>query len=560
MNFHSLINSRHRGEKLPLYVFFGQSNMAGLGVLSDIPSSELGVIQNAKVWNSNTSSFDNMEIGVNSGNTTYYSAIARFAYLKQLEDPSVVNYYFIDAVNGTSMQIKWRADSISTQVNLDTFDEIQSTGRFECKEIYWMQGEADSGVLQDATEYQGLEADMIDLYKSYYECDSFITCLLGVDVSIATAFPYVSTVNNGKTTNFNSNKATDLLYTVDIPKNDDGVHFTSLGLRELGNRMYSTHGKMSIPDDTPFEFTMRTTTNSEQIELPITVDGIGKINWGDGSPLEDAKEVNRFHTYTNSGDYVVTISSIGHRFYFFTYGSSKTKIVDISKWGINGWNHLNGLSLFGCSNMDISATDISQINNTNKALNSLFSGCSSLVWNSSVGDITVESSSYNGTFTNTPLFNYQITNWSGVASVVNKSMFSGSGYNKHVDNLVKPITINVDSMFLNNIVFNQDIVGWDSSNVSLWSNFMSNAQAFEKDLSHLDFSSATTLYRFMFLKSSYPPAFYDALLINWDANLVFSNFTDVNITMGTIQHTAAGAAARASLVSKGFVVSDGGQV
>jgi len=61
----------------------------------------------------------------------------------------------------------------------------------------------------------------------------------------------------------------------------------------------------------------------------------------------------------------------------------------------------------------------------------------------------------------------------------------------------------------------------------------------------------------------YNASFYDDLLIKWDnsvGGLVFANMVDINIGMSSIKYTIAGATAHASLVSKGFTITDGGQV
>jgi len=123
--------------------------------------------------------------------------------------------------------------------------------------------------------------------------------------------------------------------------------------------------------------------------------------------------------------------------------------------------------------------------------------------------------------------------------------------------------------------FNQDIstnvvtvngvtyTAWNTSSVTKMDNMFRDADSFNQDISSWDFSSVTTVRSFMANKTSanYDATYYDNLLIKWDnavGGLVFANMTDVVIGMGTIKYTAAGASARASLVSKGFIITDGG--
>jgi len=52
----------------------------------------------------------------------------------------------------------------------------------------------------------------------------------------------------------------------------------------------------------------------------------------------------------------------------------------------------------------------------------------------------------------------------------------------------------------------------------------------------------------------------DNLYIKLDQDLIFANMVNINLVFGSINYTAAGAAARANLVSKGFIITSGIQV
>jgi surface protein len=123
---------------------------------------------------------------------------------------------------------------------------------------------------------------------------------------------------------------------------------------------------------------------------------------------------------------------------------------------------------------------------------------------------------------------------------------------------------NMSLMFLNCSVFNQPIA-FNTSSVADMSGMFANCFVFDQDISGLDYSSVTNINNFMFGKSNinYTASYYDNLLIKWDnaiGGLIFANMVDVNIGMGTIKYTMAGATARASLISKGFIITDGGLV
>jgi len=79
------------------------------------------------------------------------------------------------------------------------------------------------------------------------------------------------------------------------------------------------------------------------------------------------------------------------------------------------------------------------------------------------------------------------------------------------------------------------------------------AQAFNQDISGWDFSSVTNMDDFMDNKT-YNSSYYDNLLVALDA----TGNTNVTLGMGSSQYGARGTAARISLVSKGWTITDGG--
>lgn len=169
-------------------------------------------------------------------------------------------------------------------------------------------------------------------------------------------------------------------------------------------------------------------------------------------------------------------------------------------------------------------------------------------------------------FFNTDNFNQDLNSWNTVSMVNMSSVFyEAHAFNGNISSWNTSNATTFYRFFRGAYAFNQDISGWDTSNVTSMYYMFYQASAFNQDISNWDFSSVKVLTAFMNAKSgaSYNSAYYDNLLIKWDnvvGGLVFANMTDVNIGMGGIKYTAAGAAARASLVGKGFIISDGGQV
>ena len=101
-------------------------------------------------------------------------------------------------------------------------------------------------------------------------------------------------------------------------------------------------------------------------------------------------------------------------------------------------------------------------------------------------------------------------------------------------NTTDPAGVDMSAMFYNATAFNQDISSWDISNVNYAVEFMDGKTS-------ADYSSLN----------------YDALLNGWatKASLAWSPKLD----MGSIKYTAAGAAARATLIGTyGWTINDGG--
>ncbi len=91
---------------------------------------------------------------------------------------------------------------------------------------------------------------------------------------------------------------------------------------------------------------------------------------------------NRTHTYATDGFYTVTIlgDCIG---FAFNNGGSKLKIYNIVNWG-TGFK-LNATGGFrGCTNLDISATDVLDISENNQNLYFAFYATPNLVFNDSL--------------------------------------------------------------------------------------------------------------------------------------------------------------------------------
>ena len=105
--------------------------------------------------------------------------------------------------------------------------------------------------------------------------------------------------------------------------------------------------------------------------------------------------------------------------------------------------------------------------------------------------------------------------------------------------------------------FTGGLSGWDMSNVTNCAYLCYNCGFYNEDISGWDVSNVTDFTN-AFANTAMSTANYDALLIAWAPQTVNS----LTFSIGSTQYTAGGAAAaaRATLVSKGWTITDGGSV
>ena len=166
-------------------------------------------------------------------------------------------------------------------------------------------------------------------------------------------------------------------------------------------------------------------------------------------------------------------------------------------------------------------------------------------------------------------FNQDIGNWD-TSSVTNMgSAFHSGSFNQDIGSWNTSNVTNMGAMFYYNSSFNQDIGSWDTSSVTNMSNMLYNADAFNQDISDWDINQVSNFSNFMQEATGLSTTNYDALLIDWEANLQSaypngSGYTPtINASFGSSKYTSGSAAAtaRTSLINNfGWTISDGGPV
>jgi len=378
-----------------------------------------------------------------------------------------------------------------------------------------------------------------------------------------------------------------------------------IGVGKIG--IAASRRGVGTPPNPDFVTVWNVASDGETVTLPLKSGGTfsGTIDWGDTntSPLSYG---NRAHTYATAGTYTITISGSSLAGWAFENAGDKLKITEISNWGL--FEFTDTRTFQGCTNMDITATDVPTISTTNFTSN--FYNCDGIttVQNWSGWDMSgvtnyqtcfAESSAFNGSlgnwvhsgttnvtkmFNNATAFNGNLNTWdvSGVTTWTEfargATSFNGdvsgwtpSGAMRSVFQTCTAFTgIGLDTwdtsgvtdMFalFNGTQANADISGWNTSLVTNMSSMFRNNDSFDQDISAWDINQVTNFAAFMTDADGLSTSNYNALLVAWEAQApqtgITVDFGDSTITSGSAADTA-----KASLQSTySWIITDGGAV
>ena len=218
-----------------------------------------------------------------------------------------------------------------------------------------------------------------------------------------------------------------------------------------------------------------------------------------------------------------------------------TGIVNLDSWNITGLTNWYGTFYMSSSNFDadIGNWDMSNAHNLAVmfAFNTHFNnGGSPSISGWDVSNVRSMRQMFDGASSfNQPIGSWNVTN-------AGYGIYGGNGF---------------EYMFRNATSFNQDISSWDISNAITLNYMFDGATAFQQNIGNWDVSNLAGLQWAFMNNKQYPTANYDNLLIGWSSQNVQNG---VYIGFGTSKYSAGSAAsARATLVSKGWTIIDGGQ-
>jgi surface protein len=170
-------------------------------------------------------------------------------------------------------------------------------------------------------------------------------------------------------------------------------------------------------------------------------------------------------------------------------------------------------------------------------------------------------------FLNSTSFNQDISGWD-TSNVTNMqgTFRSATSFDQDIGSWDVSNVTNMVSVFNDNTAFNQDISGWDVSSATNMDSMFRNANAFQQPLNTWNFVGTVNLANFMQGKTGankYNTPMYDDLLVRWDELVTATTLDSARtVNMGGAQFTTAGAGgtARAALVTAGWTIVDGGGI
>ena len=182
----------------------------------------------------------------------------------------------------------------------------------------------------------------------------------------------------------------------------------------------------------PFISTWKTdnpgTSNNTSITIPTT--GVGynyDVDWdNDGTYDQTGITGNVTHDFGVAATYTIRIRGSFPRIYF-NNGGDRQKLLGISQWGNSMvWTSM-GNAFFGCSNLNINATDVPNLNAVTD-MSFMFAGCTALNGPANIGTWNTSTvTNMQSMFENASSFNQPIGTWTLNPTVNMIGMLNNSG-------------------------------------------------------------------------------------------------------------------------------------
>ena len=338
--------------------------------------------------------------------------------------------------------------------------------------------------------------------------------------------------------------------------------------------------------------TRRTSSNSPsstRVKLPLLSDGLYdfEVDWGDGSTdqITNASSGARTHNYSTPGVYTVSITGVISGWNSRADGSQDTdseiKLTCIHEWDALKILHSDDMSpgksagdnytyvFYDTKSLTGIPSNFIANNNYEGNVEGWFSFATGLTlqnfatnpisgWD--VSKATRMHGMFNASNIDADIGPWDVSNVNVMSSMFRRWLYTGGFNNGGSSSISGWDTSNVQyfyNMLERNTAFNQPIGYWDMSSAISISYMLNYNDGFDQDLSNWVVTGITSATNFMANSNGISTSNYDSTLIGWAPQNVQNG---VNIHFGNSRYSAGSAAsARATLVSKGWTITDGGQ-
>lgn len=291
--------------------------------------------------------------------------------------------------------------------------------------------------------------------------------------------------------------------------------------------------------------------------LPLRLDGTYNftVNWGDGSATQTVTSADEFvaHTYASAGPWDVTITgtiegfALGEGDPGYCDDDSVKMLMAAALTEIKAWGSLK-LANHGCTFAN--AVNLTKIP-------------------TSGGPTTTGVTNVHSTFANAHrLTTGSLAGWNA-SSFLNMSYFFANTDSTAVDlpfatgtviaglnswDVSKVLTLSY--AFMRKTTFSSDLSGWNTAALTDLTGTFFYATGFNQNLGAWDVADVTTASGMLCYALGMSTTNYSALLNGWAAQTTRNNVT---LDATGVRYSAAGAAGRATLVGRGWSITDGGQ-
>jgi|GEM_PF-1149083 len=262
-------------------------------------------------------------------------------------------------------------------------------------------------------------------------------------------------------------------------------------------------------------------SDATSVRLPLINGGNYdfEVDWGDGSTdtITEYNQAEVTHSYDSGGIYQINISGTLDGF-SFNNGGDRLKLINISQWG-NLTLGSSGGYFYGCTNLNISTTDILNTSGTTSFINAFRTSGVSTIPNISNWDMSaVTDLSY--MFYQADSFNSNLTGWDVSNVTTSYQMFYGcDAFNGDMSNMNFSSNTNLANMFTYASAFNGNVDNWTIGAATL-RNMFEQADAFNQDIHTWDTSKITSTYQMFYGTDSFNGNMQD---MNWSSNTNFAS-------------------------------------